>query len=1151
MQFTKIRLSGFKSFIDPTELLIEPGMTGIVGPNGCGKSNIIEALRWVMGETSAKKLRGGEMDDVIFGGTAQRSIRDLAEVTLYLDNSERTAPAAFNESQELEVTRRIDRGSGSSYRINGREVRARDVQLLFADAATGSRSTALVSQGQIGALIAAKPVDRRALIEEAAGITGLHSRRHEAELRLRAADTNLERLNDVVIALEEQLRGLKRQSRQASRYRNLSDHIRRAEAALFHVRWTDASKTLEEAGYRIQAAESRVQECTRSAGTAATAQADIAAKLPALRDAEAGAAAVLQRLMIGRESLDAEETRVRQACEDGQNRLDQIASDSTRERRLAAEAAEATTRIDDEITALNRSCQEESEAEREAEEALAAAKTDATRLEDQLSQMVEKIAADEARRADLVGRQAELESRQATLRERIEDNERDRGAIQSAATDKHDLDAAEATVAKARGKLNQARDAAEAADQAHIDAMEAETVARDEAQLAENAAAQLRAEEKALRELLQVDDANPWTPLSDELTVEAGFETALGAALGDDLTASLDQAAPAHWRALPPLDDAPALPDGVRPLGDFVKAPDALARRLSQTGLVDSTSDGASLRASLVQGQRLVSRDGALWRWDGFTITPDASTPAAARLDQLQRLREITGELGNAESRLGEARARLTQAQDALVTATKTEREAREAVKGADLALQKVREESVVLAQTVAARSSQIEGLEIAHERLEADLAEAIEQAKAVEKAAGTLGDIESNRNQAASLKTKLTECRAALDERKRAYDFLIREIAARGQRLADLGREREMRQTHADNANHQIHEFEARKTAVEQDLARLADRPQQIAAERLQLTNRIEEAELARQASADALAKGESALAEADKGLRAAEAALAEAREDRARCEGGVNQARQALDELDERIRERLQCTPADVFEISGLKDDKPADHSVLEARLERLIRERDNMGPVNLRAEAEAEELGERITTMATEREDLVHAIARLRQGINQLNREGRARFLAAFEAVNTHFQELFTRLFGGGVAHLALTESDDPLEAGIEIMARPPGKRLQIMSLLSGGEQALTTIALLFGVFLTNPAPICILDEVDAPLDDANVGRFCDLVEELAHNSSTRFLIVTHHRTTMSRMDRLFGVTMAERGVSQLVSVDLQEAGRLRAA
>ncbi len=1151
MQFTKIRLSGFKSFIDPTELLIEPGMTGIVGPNGCGKSNIIESLRWVMGENSAKKLRGGEMDDVIFGGTAERPIRDIAEVTLYLDNSERSAPAAYNDSEELEVTRRIDRGSGSSYRINGREVRARDVQLLFADAATGSRSTALVSQGQIGALIGAKPIDRRALIEEAAGITGLHSRRHEAELRLRAADTNLERLDDVVIALEDQLRGLKRQSRQASRYRNLSDHIRRAEAALFHVRWTVASKTLEEAGYRIQAAESRVQECTRAAGAAATTQADIAAKLPALRDAEAGAAAVLQRLMIGRESLDAEEARVRQACEEGQNRLNQIASDSTRERQLAAEAAEATARIDGEITALNRSCQEESEAEHEAEKALAAAKTDATQLEDQLTELTGKLAADEARRADLVGRQAELDERQTTLRQRIEDNEHDRDAIQSATTDKRDLDDAEAIVAKARGELNQARDDAEAADQARIDAMEAETVARDEAQLAENAAAQLRAEEKALCDLLQVDDANPWTPLSDELTVEAGFETALGAALGDDLTAPLDESAPVHWRALGPADDAPALPDGVRPLGEFVKAPDALTRRLSQTGLVDSTEDGERLRGGLAQGQRLVSRDGALWRWDGFTITPDASTAAATRLNQLQRLREIDGELTQAESRLGEARTRHTQAQDGLVTATKTEREAREAVKDADLALQKAREESVVLVQTVAARSSQIEGLEINRERLETDLAEAIEQAKAAEKAAGSFGDIEANRGRAASLKTKLTECRGALDERQRAYDFLIREIAARGQRLADLGREREIRQIHADNANRQISELEARKTTVENDIARLAGRPQQIATERLQLTSRIEEAELARQASADALAKGESALAEADGALRAAEGALAEAREDRARCEGGVNQARQALDELDARIRERLQCTPADVFEISGLKEDQPADQDVLEARLERLIRERDNMGPVNLRAEAEAEELGERISTMATEREDLIGAIARLRQGINQLNREGRARFLTAFEAVNTHFQELFTRLFGGGVAHLTLTESDDPLEAGLEIMARPPGKRLQIMSLLSGGEQALTTIALLFGVFLTNPAPICILDEVDAPLDDSNVDRFLDLVEELAHNSATRFLLVTHHRTTMARMDKLFGVTMAERGVSQLVSVDLQQAGRLRAA
>jgi len=309
--------------------------------------------------------------------------------------------------------------------------------------------------------------------------------------------------------------------------------------------------------------------------------------------------------------------------------------------------------------------------------------------------------------------------------------------------------------------------------------------------------------------------------------------------------------------------------------------------------------------------------------------------------------------------------------------------------------------------------------------------------------------------------------------------------------------------------------------------------------------------AESKRKAAADRLAEGEEALAEADRRLKAAEAALAQAREDRVRCEAGREQGEQSRQAIAERILERLECTPAQILEAGGVKEGEelPAE-DVLEARVERLNRERQNMGPVNLRAEQEAREMAEQIETLETERADLIAAINRLRHGIAELNREGRERLLASFEEVNQHFQELFTRLFGGGRAHLTLTDPDDPLEAGLEIMASPPGKRLQILSLLSGGERALTALALLFAVFLTNPAPICILDEVDAPLDDANVDRFCNLLEEIAHTSSTRFLLITHHRLSMARMDRLFGVTMTEPGVSQLVSVDLREAEALRA-
>ena len=354
MQFDKLRLSGFKSFVDPTELAIEPGMTGIVGPNGCGKSNLVEALKWVMGETSAKQMRGSEMEDVIFAGAGTRPARNIAEVMLTLDNKTRNAPAMVNDSDQLDVVRRIERGQGSAYSINGRDIRARDVQTLFADAATGSRSTAMVSQGRVGALINAKPLDRRTIIDEAAGITGLYARRHEAELRLRAAEQNLARVQDVLVALEEQHKGLKRQARQASRYRNLSDHIRRAEAAVLALKLANAEKELAESGERLKEAEAEVADLTRLVGLATTAHADAATALPPLRNDEAAAAAALQRLRSAHDALSAEAQRVAAAQQDAETRLRQTESDLARERGRRSDADAAIADLDAQRTRLEQ-----------------------------------------------------------------------------------------------------------------------------------------------------------------------------------------------------------------------------------------------------------------------------------------------------------------------------------------------------------------------------------------------------------------------------------------------------------------------------------------------------------------------------------------------------------------------------------------------------------------------------------------------------------------------------------------------------------------------------------------------------------------------------------------------------------------------------
>ncbi|MBK19860.1 MAG: chromosome segregation protein SMC [Rhodospirillaceae bacterium] len=1150
MQFTKLKLTGFKSFVDPTELWIEPGLTGVVGPNGCGKSNLVEAIRWVMGETSAKQMRGGGMEDVIFGGTDRRPARNIAEVTLEIDNAERDAPAQYNTSDELDITRRIERGDGSNYSVNGTDVRARDVQTLFADAASGARSTALVSQGRIGALIAAKPTDRRHLLEEAAGITGLHSRRHEAELRLRAAETNLERLDDVLGALEEQLKALKKQARQATRYRNLSDHIRRAEAIAIHHQWTEATSEKSAAMERMSKAEDAVADLTQKVASATTVQTEAANAVPALRDAEAREAASLQRLVIARNELEQEEKRIEAERLELINRIAQIKGDRDREISLKEDAEAALERLKNEIEALEIAEQNQEQDIADANEALSAANAEVSRLEQNLTDLSQGIASDETRQEALNRRISESEVRRSRIAQRLEELSAERETAE--ATIDEQGAGAEFTLEmeKLRNGLDDARKALEDTERDRHTALKKENEARVSLQEVETKRARLKAEEEALEALLTVGDPDLWPPMIDALSVEPGYELALAIALGDDLNAPTDEAAPIHWRALSPFSAPDSLPSGAVPLSNVVSAPRELARRLSQIGIVDTEATGNALAGKLTQGQRLVSRDGGLWRWDGYTVVGEASEGSAARLTQRNRLKDLHAEVDRAARIVADASEKFEERQKESERATNLEQAAREAVRNADQAFQDIRDREAAQNRTLSEARSKIASAVENAEVLRADDAEmetAIEQAQ---RDLAGLTDIPERRQAATKLRAELSEARTTATERQSAYDRLVGEAGSRRQRMSDMAEARESWSRRADNATEQIEALLQRLEIAETALQKVTARPEEITIQRTELFEQISLAEKSRDEAADTLAEGETKLAAAGKALREIEARLAEAREERVRCEAIQEQVDQSMAVIAERCAERVKCTPDQALEEVGVADDdKLPTRDAIEVRVERLKRERENMGAVNLRAEAEAEELDERIQVMLSEREDLISAIARLRQGIANLNREGRTRLLAAFEEVNTHFGKLFTRLYGGGKAHLALTEAEDPLEAGLEIMASPPGKKMQTLSLLSGGEQALTAIALLFAVFLTNPAPICVLDEVDAPLDDANVERFCQLISEIARQTGTRFLIVTHHRLTMARMDRLFGVTMSERGVSQLVSVDLQAAEELR--
>ena len=1150
MRFSRLRLLGFKSFVDPMEFVIEPGLTGVVGPNGCGKSNLVEALRWVMGESSYKNMRASGMDDVIFSGSATRPSRNTAEVTLFLDNQTRTAPSAFNDADELQVTRRIEREAGSAYRINGREARARDVQLLFADASTGARSPSMVGQGRIGELIQAKPQARRVLLEEAAGISGLHSRRHEAELRLRAAEQNLERLDDVTGELGAQIESLKRQARQASRFKTLSADIREAEAILLHLRWTAAKQAEGEAQSALAQATGLVGDRAAAQMEAAKAQAIAAQKLPGLREAEAAAAAAVQRLSIARAQIEEEAARLRARRDELEKRIAQYDADRMREEQALADQTGALAALDDEARTLVSEQANAADREARTTALFVEARSVLAASEAALQSATEARAETAARRAQLERARAAESDRAARLVRQIAEIDRETDAISARIAGLPDPAEKRAALESRETELEKTEKSLASAEPAVERARAEEAAARPPLDAARAEAQRIETESRTLAKMLNAESGGLFPPVLDRLKVARGYETALGAALGDDLDAALDASAPVHWVLTGAAGD-PALPDGATALSSFVSGPPELSRRLAQIGVVDA-ADGARLAADLQRGQRLVTREGALWRWDGLVASAEAPTAAAQRLANRNRLAELDAAAIDATGRLRAAEGALAEAGLAVRSAIDAERVARDGVRAAQKSVADARDDLARAERASGELAARRTALAEAHARL---AAEAEDAARALASAdAALLAEPELAGLQAAldAAQAGTAGDRAAFAEARAAFDGLKREAEARARRLEIIARDRDGWIARAANAEKQIAALASRRGEAAGELAAGADSPDELDARRRALLTELSGAENRRKDAADRLASAERAQAELDKAANQAIVDLSQSREARGRAEERTIAAEERRKEAETRIAESLGVAPHLVIRHTGLAADAPLpDLAETERRLERQKIERERLGAVNLRAEEEARELSDRLETIVNEREDVIEAIRTLRQGIQNLNREGRERLTEAFGVVNAQFQRLFTHLFGGGAAELQLIESDDPLEAGLEILARPPGKKPQTMTLLSGGEQALTAMALIFAVFLTNPAPICVLDEVDAPLDDHNVERFCNLMDEMARMTETKFVIITHNPITMARMNRLFGVTMAEQGVSQLVSVDLQTAERLREA
>jgi chromosome segregation protein len=1178
LRIRQLKLVGFKSFVEPATLKIETGLTGIVGPNGCGKSNLLEAIRWVMGEGSAKSLRGAGMDDVIFAGTASRPARDFAEVTIL---AERTIDDAANDDdEELEVTRRIERGAGSAYRSNGRDVRAKDVALIFADAATGAHSPALVSQGRIGAIISAKPQERRQMLEEAAGISGLHVRRKDAEQKLRAAETNLSRLATILADMEARSSQLRRQAKQAERYRKLTKDIAQAEGRLIFIRWKEAKAAADSARGEAQAASVTVAVASEAQRGLSERQQDAVRELADARAVAMSARDALGDLSNRFVQLTGERDRITQRQADLNTQAVRMTDDGTREGKLTHDAAAALARLqaesatlaiaikaqEDERPALFRNAENAERQVREGEVQLARAMAEQARSEAEqrvadaalhtAENRLERAERDQARLAserDALGKEAELQAARTSAH----------AVVATLQSELSGMDIAIAEAEAQRVSLLAQRDVAQTA------------TARAKAELAA-----LLSEHSALTRALEQNNGDR---AIDRIKVMPGYERAFAAALGDDVNAGIGGDSGRRWVSVNPLRNGEVAArsadggagsgaartsglgtSGERPLhhptggppprsgedfterlSTFVEAPVELATRLAMI-LVADEDDGRDLAI----GERLVTRDGKLRRWDGFAAEDDGAATAEA-LMRANRLAELSDLVPSAERALTDKQStadallqHISQAQESVRDFSgkrnASENTLRQALREADRA-----EDAHI--RMVAASEALVERMATALSESDAARSEVV----AANQARAALPDGAHHGALVDTLSAQSQAVRQHLIQTQADLSALDQTINQTRERRAVAMAEIRSWQERAGEAERRIAEMNSRSAEIATELAAMAGRPVVLEAELVKI-------ESDRATLAEKLAQLQHAESTSETALKALEAELAQAaealstaREARAGAEARAENQELRRVEMGRVSGERFECPPPvlpEKLEFDEAELGVAADES---ARLDRLQAERERIGPVNLIAADELAVLEEEQAKGTAESDELALAINRLRGSIGSLNREGRQRLLAAFEAVDTHFRRLFTTLFNGGQAHLALIDSDDPLEAGLEIMAQPPGKKLASLTLLSGGEQALTAVALIFALFLTNPAPICVLDEVDAPLDDANIERFCDLLDVMTRETDTRYLIVTHNAVTMSRMHRLFGVTMVEQGVSRLVSVDLGGAEDLLAA
>ena len=1157
MKFTRLKITGFKSFVDTTVLDIKPGLTGLVGPNGCGKSNIVEAMKWNMGEAGPSRLRAGEMNDIIFAGTKGRPSRNSAEVTLTIENNNEELLQAYTDSSEIEVSRKIEKDDGSTYQINNKEVRQRDVQILYADIAIGSRSNAIVDQGQVGKIINSKPQERRQILEEAAGISGIHARKHETELKLKSTETNLDKLEEIITNDVSRLKELSRQSNQAKRYKTISENIRKLEATILYQRWNSNKEKIEINKKQLESCTENVNQITRKIASVSLQQQNIENDLPALREENQKYSNILNKLKVEYDILIKEEESISLEKAKQKDTIKNLIAEIFNEEKLFKELdiqyKELTTNINTikiNTTDININELKENLENLKKEEAYNSEKL--TESERALAYNTSQI---ENLQNEIVKLKLQKEETKNNLQKNIEEiknlntiskenNEKDvfLNKIDILKKKLKDEDSKEiSTLKKLDIIVEEIKNLNEKIDQKKI-------VLQNKLRSID----QYNASKDILTKLFESDEKNI---VINYLKFPNGFEKAIEAALGHGLKASLEKSS-IEWRNID-QQSLKSLPEGIKSLSDYTKGVPEVLNILKLTGLVDTSEQGDLLQHKLIPGQQLVTKNGGLWRWDGYTHTENAKTPANQILQNKTNLIELTSkinslqsEISNHETDILNLNSEINSSENnkidnnaILLKINNSKIDIRSIIEKEQSAMSIYIENNNVNKTKLAILESSKSKNEYLFKKLSNELAICLKKELSVSQ----IEDLKKNINQITS---KNNEKKIELNNYFSVYQKELSAIDNRENHLNQLVNEKSRLDSQINNIKNRIKNLKYNKNHLELDIKNLDLKPIQIEKLKLKIFNEIDNLKKKSNNISEKLLNKENENKSILNELKTYNEELINYREDKARQESLLQQSIERNNEDRERIYEKLKITPDKFNEIIDLSiETQGIEESNLA--LEKLIIQRERIGPVNLVAEEDSEKLRIKLEEIDKEKEDLINAINKLRSSIRAINKEARARLLEAFDEVNKHFKELFTNLFGGGEAYLNLEGSDDPLESGLELMASPPGKKLQQMSLLSGGEQALTAMALIFSVFLTKPSPICVLDEVDAPLDESNVDRFLDLIDSISKKSETRFLVISHHRLTMARMDRLYGITMQEPGVSQLVSVSLKDAEKIKVA